>query len=40
MSELNKLLLLKFLMNTHTAEIRKENLFMIILIGLGGAQEV
>ena len=40
MSELNKLLLLKFLMNTRTTEIRRESLFMTTLIGLGGAQEV
>ena len=40
MSGLNKLLLLKFLMNTHTAEIQRESLFMTTLIGLGGAQEV
>ena len=40
MSELNKLLLLKLPMNTHTAEIRRESLFMTILIGLGGTQEV
>ena len=40
MSELNKLLLLKFLMNTHTTEIRKESLFMTTLIGLDGAQKV
>ena len=42
MSELNKLLLLKFQMNTHTAEIQREreSLFMITLIGLDGAQEV
>ena len=40
MSELNKLLLLKFLMNTLAAEIRKGNLFMTTLIGLDGAQKV
>ena len=40
MSELNKLLLLKFPMNTHTAEIRRESLFMTTLIGLDGAREV
>ena len=40
MSKLNKLLLLKFLMNTHTAEIQKECLFMTTLIGLDGAHEV
>ena len=40
MSELNKLPLLRFQVNTHTAEIRRESLFMIILIGLVGAQEV
>jgi len=40
MSKLSKLLLLKFQTNTHTVEIRRENLFMIILIGLDGAQEV
>ena len=40
MSELNKLLLLIFLMSTHTAEIQKECLFMTTLIGLDGAREV
>ena len=40
MSKLSELLLLKFQMNTHTIEIRRENLFMIILISLDGAQEV
>ena len=40
MSKLNKLLLLKFLINTHVVEIRKESLFMTTLIGLDGAQEV
>ena len=40
MSELNKLLLLKPLMNTHTVEIRRESLFMTTLISRGGAQEV
>ena len=40
MSELNKLLLLKFLMSTHTAEIQRESLFMITLISLDGAREV
>ena len=40
MSELNKLLLLKSLMNTHTVEIRRESLFMTTLTSLGGAQEV
>ena len=40
MSGLNKLLLLKSLMNTHTEEIRRENLFMTTLIGLDGAREV
>jgi len=40
MGELKKLPLLKFQMNTHTAEIRRKSLFMIILIGLVGAQEV
>ena len=39
MSKLNKLLLLKFLMNTHTAEIQKECLCMITLIGLDGVRE-
>ena len=39
MSELNKLLLLIFLMSTHTAEIQKECLFMTTLIGLDGVQE-
>ena len=37
MSELNKLLLLKFLMNTRTAAIQRESLFMTTLIGLDGA---
>jgi len=40
MSKLSELLLLKFQMNTHTIEIRRESLFMTILIGLDGAQEV
>jgi len=40
MSDLSRLLLLKFQMNTHTIEIRRESLFMTILIGLDGAQEV
>jgi hypothetical protein len=40
MSELSKLLLLKFLMNTHTIEIRRESLFMTTLIDLDGAREV
>ena len=41
-SELSRLLLLKFQMNTHTAEIQREreSLFMTTLIGLDGAQEV
>jgi hypothetical protein len=39
-SELREPLLLKFLMNTHTAEIRREGLFMTTLIGLDGAREV
>ena len=40
MSELSRLLLLKFQMNTHTAEIQKESLFMTTLIDLDGSQEV
>ena len=40
MSELSGLLLLKFQMNNHTVEIRKESQFMITLIGLDGAQEI
>jgi len=40
MSELNKLLLLRFLMSTHTVEIQRECLFMITLIGLDGAQKI
>ena len=40
MNESNKLQLLKLLMNTHTAEIQKECLFMITLIGLDGVQRV
>ena len=40
MSRLNGLLLLKFQMNTHIAGIRKESMFMITLIGLGGVQLV
>ena len=40
MSELNKLPLLKFQMNTHTTEIQRESLFVITLIGLDGAREV
>jgi len=39
-SELNKLLLLKFLMNTHITEIWRESMFMITLIGLDGVQRV
>ena len=39
MSELSDLLQLMFLMNTHTAEIQKECLCMITLIGLDGVQE-
>ena len=39
MSELNNLLLLIFLMSTHTAEIQKEYLFMTTLIGLNAVQE-
>jgi hypothetical protein len=37
MSELSGLLLLRFQMNAHTAEIQKESLFMTTLIGLDGA---
>ena len=40
MSELNRMLLLRFHMNTHIAWIQKESLFMTTLIGLDGAQEV
>ena len=40
MSELNKLLLLKFQMSTHIAGIQRESLFMITLIGLDGALAV
>jgi len=40
MSGLNKLLLLKFPTGTHTAEIRKECLFMITVICLNDAQEI
>ena len=40
MSELNKLLLLRFLMITHTAEIQRECMFMTTLIGLDDAREV
>ena len=40
MSELSGPLLLRFQMNTHIVGIRKESLFMIILIGLGGVQRV
>jgi len=39
MSESNKLLLLIFLMSTHTAKIPKECMFMTTLIGLDGVQE-
>ena len=39
MSKLNKLLLLKFLINTHTVEIQKECLCMITSIGLDGVRE-
>ena len=38
MNELSRLLLLRFQMNTHTAEIQKESLFMTMLIGLDGAR--
>ena len=38
MSGLNELLLLQFQMNTHIAGIRKESLFMTMLIGLDGAR--
>ena len=37
MSELNRLLLLRFQMSTHIARIQKESLFMTTLIGLDGA---
>ena len=40
MSELSGLLLLRFQMNAHTAEIQKESLFMTTLIDLDGAREV
>ena len=40
MSELNRMLLLRFQMNTHITGIQKESLFMITLIGLDGAKEV
>ena len=40
MSGLNGLLVLRFQMNTHIAEIQKESLFMTTLIGLDGAQEI
>ena len=40
MIELSRLPLLKFLMSTHTAEIRRESLFMTTLLGLDGAREV
>ena len=40
MSELSGPLLLRFQMNTHTAEIQKESLFMTTLIDLDGSQEV
>ena len=40
MSELNRMLLLRFQMNTHIAGIQKESLFMITLIGLDGSKEV
>ena len=39
MSELNKLLLLRFQMNAHTAEIQRESLFMKTLIDLDVVQE-
>ena len=39
-SELSKPLLLKFQMSTCTAEIQRESLFMMILIGLDGTQGV
>ena len=40
MNELSRLLLLKFQMSTHTAEIQRESLLMSTLIGLDGAWEV
>ena len=40
MNGLSRLLMLDFQMSTHIAEIRKESLFMIILIGLDGVQRV
>jgi hypothetical protein len=40
MSELSRLLLLKFQMSTHIAGIQRESLFMITLISLDGAREV
>ena len=40
MSRLNGLLMLRFQMNTHIAGIQKESLFMTLLIGLGGVQQV
>ena len=35
-----RLLMLGYQMNTHTEEIRRENLFMTTLISLDGAREV
>ena len=40
MDGLNKLLLIEFLMSTHTAEIQRESLFMTTSIGLNGVQKV
>ena len=40
MSDLNKLLVLKFLKNTDTVDIQRESLFVTTLIGLDDAQEV
>jgi len=40
MSGLSRLLILGFQMSTHIVGIQKESLFLIILTGLGGVQQV
>ena len=40
MNELGRWLMLEFQMSTHIAGIHKESLFMMILIGLNGVQQV
>jgi hypothetical protein len=40
MSGLSRLLMLEFQMSTRIVGIQKESMFMIILFGLGGVQQV